>query len=120
MRVQALTKDKMESMCRAAGMKPVHRTTIDGAEVFIADGQSGTPERTFQKFGVDQSDFPGGCYATFYFVTHREDRLDVGQMLFFDLFHNPEMSHESKQLARINTAVKEAKQLLERRRKVRH
>lgn len=112
--MQVITKDKMESMCRTAGMVPVARQTVDGREVFVADGKSATPERTFSKFGVEANDFPGGCYATMYFVSRREDKLDIGHIMFFDLFHNPELAHEAKQQARINTAVDHAKALLSR------
>ena len=112
--MQVITKNKMESMCRTAGLVPVARRTVDGREVFIADGKSATPERTFSKFGVEANDFPGGCYATMYFVSRREDKLDIGHIMFFDLFHNPELAHEAKQQARINTAVDHAKALLTR------
>lgn len=113
-------KQKMEDMCRAAGMKPVQRTSIDGVEIFIADGSCATPAVTFQKFGVDADDFPGGCYATMWWAAYKDEKLDVGRPLFFDLFHNPEFSSTSKQYARINAAVNDAKTFLDRRKKVRH
>lgn len=112
--MQAITKNKMERMCRSAGMLPVARRTVDGREVFIADGRSATPARTFSKFGVDENDFPGGCYATMYFVGRREDKMEIGHIMFFDLFHNPELSHGAKQQARINSAVKHAEALITR------
>lgn len=114
-----MLKSKVESMCRAAGMLPVSRQTIDGAEVFIADGFSATPSVTFRKFGLDDKDFPGGCYATLWWVSRQEDKLDIGQPIFFELFHNPEMSSGSKKNARINTAVNEAKRFLDRRKRQR-
>lgn len=114
-----MQKDAVERMCRAAGMVPVRRTTIDGAEVFIADGFAANPSITFQKFGIEQNDFPGGCFATLWWVSRQEDKLDIGQPLFFELFHDRHMSSEGKQYARVNSAVNEAKKFLDRR-KARH
>ena len=118
--VQVITKAAMESMCRAAGMAPVSRTTIDGAEVFIADGFAAHPAITFQKFGIGPDDFPGGCYATLWMVSRGEDKLDIAQPMFFELLHDPHMSSAGKKYARINAAVNAAKEFLDRRKKVRH
>lgn len=118
--VKVITKAAMESMCRNAGMIPVSRTNIDGAEVFIADGFSAHPAITFQKFGIGPDDFPGGCFATLWMVSCGEDRLDIAQPMFFELFHDRHMSSEGKKYARVNSAVNEAKKFLDRRRKVRH
>lgn len=113
-----MDKHAIEIMCRKAGMLPVKRGRIDGAELFIADGFSATPHITFRKFGVEAKDFPGGCYATLWWVSRKEDQLDIGQPLFFELLHNPEYGHGSKQVARINAAMKEAKAFLAKRKKM--
>lgn len=119
MRAEVITKSKMEDMCRAAGMVPVARRYVGDHEIFVADGKSATPHRSFAKFNVDENDFPGGCYATLWFTSCGE-KLDIGQPLFFELFHNPELSHESKREARINSALTEAKKFLDRRKKAQH
>lgn len=118
-----MQKDAVERMCRKAGMVPVSRTNIDGAEVFIADGFSSPDkidERFGRKFHVTKDDFPGGCFATLWWVSRQEDKLDIGQPLFFELFHDRHMSSEGKKYARINSAVNAAKEYLDRRKKVKH
>lgn len=115
-----MNKHKIEDICRKSGMVPVSRTRINGAEVFIADGFSAHPGIMFKRFGVEPEDFPGGCYATLWWCSRREDQLDVGQPLFFQLLHNPELTSEGKKRARINSAIDEARKfltLLQRRRK---
>lgn len=118
--VQVITKSAMEAMCRTAGMVPVSRTSVDGAEVFIADGFAAQPAITFSKFGIEPHEFPGGCYATLWMVSRGEDKLDIAQPMFFELFHDRHMSSQGKQYARINSAVNAAKEFLDRRKKVRH
>lgn len=107
-----MNKNKIESICRKSGMVPVSRARIEGAEVFIADGFSAHPAIVFQRFGVEPGDFPGGCYATLWWISRQEDKLDVGQPLFFKLLHNPELTREGKKQARINSAIAEAKTFL--------
>lgn len=107
-----MDKHKIEDICRRSGMVPVSRTRVLGAEVFIADGFAALPGITFKKFGVDPGDFPGGCYATLWWCSRKEDQLDIGQPLFFALLHNPELTSEGKKQARINSAIAEAKKML--------
>lgn len=104
-----MDKHKIESICRKSGMVPVSRDRIDGTEVFIADGFNAHPGIAFKRFGVDPGDFPGGCYATLWWISRKEDELDVGQPLFFKLLHNPELTSEGKKRARINAAKAEAR-----------
>lgn len=99
-----MDKHKIESICRKSGMVPVGRESIQGIEVFIADGFSAHPAITFRKFGVEPEDFPGGCYATLWWVSKGSEKLDVGQPMFFELLHNPELSGTGKKQARINAA----------------
>lgn len=115
-----MQKDAVERMCRKAGMVPVSRTNIDGAEVFVADGFAAHPAITFRRFGISDGEFPGGCYATLWWVSRQEDKLDIGQPLFFELLHDRSMSSEGKKYARINSAVNAAKEFLDSRKKARH
>lgn len=107
-----MNKEKIESICRRSGMVPVSRGNIDGAEVFIADGFAAHPGITFKKFGVEPEDFPGGCYATLWWIAKSEDQLNVGQPMFFELFHDPELTSDGKRQARINSAMAEAKKFM--------
>lgn len=115
-----MQKHAVERMCRNAGMLPVSRTNIDGAEVFVADGFAAHPAITFRRFGISDGEFPGGCYATLWWVSRQEDKLDIGQPLFFELLHNPEYGNGGKKLARVNAAVNAAKEFLDRRKKAHH
>lgn len=110
-------KNKIESICRRSGMKPVRRETIDGVEIFIADGFSLMPHNHYRRFGVEPFEFPQGMYVTLWWASKGDEKLDIGQPLFFDVMHNPEYANGSKQRARINAALSTAREFLERRRK---
>lgn len=110
-------KAKIESICRNAGMKPVRRETIRGVEVFVADGFSLMPHRNFWRFGIAPTEFPNGMYATLWWASKGDEKLDTGQPLFFDAMHDPSLPVGSKQGARINSALQAAREYVERRRK---
>ena len=114
-------KQKIERMCRKAGMKPVRRANYEGAEIFIADGLSVAPHFNYRRFevwpGEHAEKFPGGMYVTLWWVSRGEDKLDAGRPLFFDLFHNPEYANGSKQLARIKSAMSDARSFLDGRKR---
>lgn len=110
MSLLSLGKSKIERMCRAAGCPPVARKTVRGREIFIADGFSAQPAVTFQKFDVEASDFPFGCFGTFWWTFEGEDKFSLGRPLFFDAFHDPGYSADSKQQMRIRAAVKDAEE----------
>lgn len=107
-----LGKSKIEQMCRAAGVIPVKRATVQGREVFIADGFTATPAVTFQKFDVEEKDFPFGCFGTFWWTFESEDKFSLGRPLFFDAFHDKGYSPESKQGMRIRAALKDAEEMI--------
>lgn len=116
----SLTKSDMERICRAAAMPPVHRETLDdGREIFIADGFSLPPHHTHRHFGIGPKEFPYGCYATMWWAARGEDKLDIGAPLYFDVGHDFSLPREAKQKARIRAAIKHAKALFERQKKVR-
>lgn len=110
-----LSKDKIEQMCRAAGMKPVERSKFRGYELFIADGFSTPPHWKFRHFGVGPHMYPLGAYMTLWWISKGEDKLDAGAMIHCDALHDAGQSKEYKQKLRINTAIKEATKFLERR-----
>lgn len=107
-----ITKDKMESMCRDAGMVPEARAKIKGREIFVADGFSSVPHVAFMKFGVEPDEFPDGAYCTLWFAAKGEDKLDLGLPLIFQKNHNPEYSDSMKKTGRINMAIKHAESTL--------
>ena len=111
------SKNKIERICRDAGMLPVQRGNIYGSEVFVADGPSMPPHLPFRRFGIGPEQFPGGMYVTLWWVSKGDEKLDTGRPLFFELLHDPEYGPEGKQRARINAALLDAADYLESRRK---
>lgn len=115
-----VTKADMERICRAAAMPPVHRDKLaDGREIFVADGFSLPPHYMHRHFGITPSDFPYGAYATMWWAATGDEQLEVGAPLYFDVAHDPSMPSGSKQKARINAAIKHAKQHFARLKKIR-
>ncbi len=110
-------KDVMERICRAAGMRPEKRTRHGDYEIFIADGFSLPPHKAYRRFGIEPEDFPMGMYCTLWW-TGMSERLDTGQPLFFDAFHDNQYDQATRKAARINRALKEAQGFLERRKRL--
>lgn len=81
-------RDKLEEMCRAAGMRPEARETIHGLDLLLADGFALPPYRAYRKFGLTDTEFPHGAYVTFWALMKGEDRLFIATPLFFDLNHD--------------------------------
>lgn len=115
-----MKKDKLESMCRMAGMQPAHRENLPHGEVlFVSEGFSAQPHITYQKFGASKDDFPYGAYCAAWFVANGEDHVVAGQPLLFDAFHDTGWDMPSKKRARVNRALEEAHAFLEARDQVR-
>lgn len=117
-----MDKDVIERCCRAAGLVPEKRTVVDQRDLFIADGFVPADKTAdyFWRFGITPKDFPMGMWATIWWLAEGEDKVDMGQPLFFEAFHNPELGGAAtRKMARINTAVRECKGFVEQRKKVR-
>ena len=112
-----MEKNSIERMCRAAGLRPERRERIRDQEVFIADGFSLMPHNAWRRFGVDEDEFKRGMFVTLWWLS-KDEKLDVGQPLFFAVDHNPELDVHSKKQARINAAIKTADKFLTARKKV--
>lgn len=110
-------KDKIEAMCREAGLRPERRLSMQGFDLLLADGFSLPPHAAWGKFGVDPDEYPFGCYVTIWWVMKGEDRHYVAQPLFFDAFHDRQLDIESKKRARLNAAEKSAAEFLDRRKR---
>ena len=102
-----ITKQKMEEMCRNAGMHPASRDKVRGREIFIADGEISDPE-LFRKFGLGAGSTEK--YATIWFASRGLDDLDIGRALFFD-----EKDNTGGKRGRVNAALKDAKESIEAR-----
>lgn len=88
-------------------MKPASRDTVNGHEIFIADGFSKLPGIKFRKFGAEPGMAPH--YVTLWFASKGFDDLDIGRALFF------KKDHEGGKRGRIKAALKDAKESIEAR-----
>lgn len=113
-----MDRQKIERICREAGMRPEAREHYHDHDIFVADGMSLSPHQPYKKFGVSSGDFPSGMYVTLWWVSRQEDKLDTGQPLFFDILHNPELDLSTRKYARINRALKEARGFIDRRKRI--
>lgn len=118
MLLQPTSKDKIEAMCVAAGLKPADRRRVRDFDLLLADGFSLPPHRAFRRFGVEADEYPLGCYVTFWWLMKGEDRLFVANPLIFEALHNPEMDRATKKAARLNRAAVEAEAFVRRLNKV--
>lgn len=117
-----MDKEVIERCCRAAGLTPEKRSVVEGYDLFVADGfvPANLCQPYFWRFGITTTDFPMGMFATIYWLAQGEDKVEMGQPLFFEAFHNPELGDAAtRKTARLNTAAKEAAGFLKRRKKVR-
>ena len=113
-----MKKQVIEKACNAAGLKAVRRENVYGYSVCIADGFAAQPHLTFRRFGAEQGDFPFGCFCTIFWIEGRDDEFEVGVPMLFDAFHDPSLPKDTKQLARINTAINAAADFLKRRERI--
>lgn len=112
---QPTPKERIEAMCRRAGLKPAERRKVRDYDLMLADGLSLAPHRAWQRFGISPTEFPRGCYVTFWWLMKGEDRLFVAGPLFFDIAHNPEyIDGVTKRRARLNRAAKDAETFVKR------
>lgn len=106
-----MNKDKLEKFVRNLGMEPVKRETAKAGEIFIADGAP--PESVkaslIKRGALTIGEFPAGFFMTTWWIASGEDDVLYGPTLFFDKNHDPELLPSMKQVARINTALKEAR-----------
>lgn len=109
------TKERLERFLSDTPIKPIMRTSINGIEVYVADGYV-TPDMyrgLDVKFGVspDFQKFPVGCFAT---VWHSEGKVaGLSGVAYFEGMHDIEsVSLNSRQAARINSTLRLARQSL--------
>lgn len=110
-----MNKDKIEQMCRKAGLIPARRETIKGHDVCVADGFSTEPHVTFARMGVAKGEFPNGCYVTMWWAAQGEERMQMAEPLFCNPDHDPEYDLATRKRARINAAIKRAHEVLTQR-----
>ena len=108
-------KSDIERVFSSVGIKPVHRTKIDGNEVFIADGFVSPVlinKGYLIKFKVEPGEFPFGCFLTLWWT---DQHKGVGSVGVYDALHDPGYSPEEKLKMRVATIVQMAKNDFKRR-----
>jgi hypothetical protein len=115
-----LDRSKIEGIMDAAQLRLELRERVWAAlaepyELFIAAGESKPPHLRYQRFGIDPTDFPLGCYVTFAWVLKGEDQLVLGIPAFYEKNHNPELTDEGKKQARINRCKEDAMEFFRKR-----
>lgn len=115
-----LNRTKIEDIMDAAHLRlelrePVWRGFTERYELFIAAGESMPPHFRYQRFGIEPTDFPSGCYVTFAWLFKGEDQLVLGIPAFYEKNHNPELTEESKHSARISRCRRDAMDYLSKR-----
>lgn len=106
MRKFKLTKDTLAEMCARAGMLPEVRHAYKGYDIFIGHGFTPRPGRDFRKFGIEESAFPFGAYATVWSVAKGEDHILVANV-------NPYKNPQERGL-RLIEAMTEAKRFIDK------
>jgi hypothetical protein len=112
-----MNKDRIETIFRQSGLVPELRKKLRDVDVYVGDGFSAPPHKNFRRFGIGPDDYTMGMYVTFWWVSRKEEELDIGQPLFFEPFHDPDYSKEDRKQSRINRAVKTAEEFLKKRTK---
>lgn len=114
-----LDKTKIEGICNAAQLRLERRQRVGEFELFIADGVSKPPHFRYQRFGVEPTEFPDGCFVTMSWLMKGEDQLFIAWPTFFEKNHDPFLTDAARKRARINRAIKDAQEHLEARSRVR-
>jgi hypothetical protein len=110
-----ITKDKMEEIFRRVGVLPERWEKHGDLDIYVADGFV-SPQNFWKfqwKFGnfLNDGEFPLGAYVTAWFIGKDEEIVQACPFAC-EPFHDTGLSIEAKKLARINTAMKGAKDYL--------
>lgn len=111
--MQVLNKNRIEKLCRAAGMVPEARRSAHGHEVFVADGFSLWPHYKMRHFGLGPDMFDGGCYITLWWIPQGEDKVLTGTALYCEPRHDPDYDLATRKQMRINAAVANAAEIVQ-------
>lgn len=116
-----MNRQKLESICRRAGMGPGVKEQVRDGIIYVADGFFPKPDIQLRRFGAKPGEFPFGAWCAMWWFADNEDKVVCGQPLLFDAMHDKEKGWPpgTKKRARINKAIAEAKGFLATRERVR-
>jgi len=108
---------EFEKILSFAGIVPVARVTIEGEDVFVADGfVPPSKQESLKRFGVGPMEYPYGCYMTISVSEDKARGWDT-QYAVCDAFHDPGYSPETKQGMRVKTIIDRTELAIKSRRK---
>lgn len=109
-----MNRQRIEKICREAGLSQVHKDKMHGLDILLADGYV-SPRNIgkFKKLGVVEDEYPMGLYVTMWWALKPEKDLILAHHLEFDWNHDSQYGREDKQRGRINAAIKDARKSLE-------
>jgi hypothetical protein len=102
------SKQALRESFSEIGVKEIARKTISGHDVLFADGFVVKPFPALKKFGVEEDQYPNGCYATVWLLAGGEDAIGLGLPIFFDPMHNVTQSIPTRQVIRLQCAENSA------------
>ena len=108
-------KSHIQKVFEQVGVKAVTRRTIDGEEVFLADGFISPTlinKGYLIKFKIEPGEFPFGCFLTLWWTPQHKG---LGSVAVFDAMHDPGYSPEEKLKMRIASTLALAKRDFKRR-----
>jgi hypothetical protein len=114
-----LDRTKIEAICDAAQLRLEKRLRVENYELFIAAGESKPPHFRYQRFGVEPTEFPLGCFVTIWWLMKDEDKLVVAVPAFYEKNHEAYLTDEGRLKARVNRCAQEAVAFLESRKRAR-
>lgn len=81
-------KSTLEKSFDQIGVKPVARHRVYGYDILFGDGFVAKPYPALKKFGVEEGEFPHGCYVTCWLWHTEDDKVGLGLPIFFDPMHD--------------------------------
>ena len=94
-----LTEQQWDTYCRNRGFRPLIKLTVPGGEVHVSE--------CFVEPDRDFPDYPRGHYQVMWRIFRGKDGM--GRWLEFDRDHDPLLMNSTRQQARINAAVLDAR-----------
>jgi hypothetical protein len=101
-------KSIVEKAFDASGVKQVGRAKVYGHDILFGDGFVRHPFPQFQRFGVEEDDYPDGCYVTCWLWAADDRKIGFGRPIFFDAMHDVGEPLHWRREKRLDTAKMDA------------
>ena len=81
-------KSTLEKSFDEIGVKPVGRHKVYGFDILFGDGFVTKPYPALKKFGIEENEYPNGCYVTCWLWSTDDSKVGLGLPIFFDPMHD--------------------------------